>query len=1075
MRFFGPFILLTGIAAQQMDTGLITGTITDSTGAVIPNVSIEAKHLATGQVTRTTSNEEGRFRTPPLRIGAYELDITAQGFKRVTRTGVTLNVADVRTLDLVLEVGQVSERVEIAGAAPLLQTAESTAGTVITNRQIVDLPLNGRDYLQLALVSAGTAPARGQGVSVGGQRGMELNFVIDGIDNNNQSIASQGNQKEALKPQVDAVQEFKVVTNGFPAEYGRSSAGVVNLTIKSGTNEIHGTLFEFVRNEKLDAKNFFTPATVKKPAFKRNQYGFAAGGPIKKNRAFLFGDLEHTDVRESETSVSTVPALNEKAGRFTREVFDPFTTDAATSVRTPFPDRVIPASRFDPVGTQIATWFPAPLNAAAANNFTFISPRREDHRKWDVRHDLILSDRDNLFFRYSNQRQDRPVVRNLPDASIGPISRSTGSVVDSHNMGLGVNRIWTSSLVTSVRLGWNYIFTNVRVAGDKDLNQLIGLRGVDQTLPGTPEINVTGYRAIGTTNFNPNLINSQTRQLSGDTTWNKGNHAVKFGASIYFMQSHIVNPQRAKGTFDFDGRFTQDLVRAAGGEPMADLLLGTTHTIQGSNFVYMNLRSPVTAYYIQDDWRVSRKLTLNYGLRYEIYPPWVETRNLISNFDIDTNPASPKLVIANTEGSGRERRALQSTDKNNLGPRFGFAYQARGSTVVRGAYGIFYGNVTNTGGGEFMQTNPPFHLKASLTTDRRFPTLLLRNGVPPDAITPQNAQALRLASFERQVPWPIAQQWNFNLQQALPGDMMFEIGYFANKMNHMARRWDANYALPGPGNINARRRYTRVQFPGTNLFGTLSEMNRFQYDGNSLYHSMQMKAEKRYSKGSTFILHYTWSKAIADVGGIAGVGNAPGENWDVQNPLDFRSERSLATNHMGHRFVGSYVYELPFGRGRTYGADMHKALDFLAGGWSLGGILTLAAGTPINLSVVGNPSNAGLMDRPNVVGQWHLPRGERTLQRFFNTSAFVPNSAFQYGNAGRNLLLGPGRMNYDFSAYKNFGITERLNMQFRFEAFNFTNTPFFGAPVAQVGNRNIGVISSADTPRNLQLGLKLQF
>ncbi|MBM3794711.1 MAG: hypothetical protein FJW31_11715 [Acidobacteria bacterium] len=346
---------------------------------------------------------------------------------------------------------------------------------------------------------------------------------------------------------------------------------------------------------------------MKKPAFKRNQYGFAAGGPIKRNRAFLFGDLELTDVRESDTAVSTVPGLNEKGGRFARDVFDPFTTDAATSVRAPFPDRLIAASRFDAVGAQIVTWFPAPLNANPTNNFTFIAPRREDYRKWDIHHDLIVTDRDNLFFRYSNQRQDRPVVRKLPDAAIGPISRSTGSAVDSHNMGLGVNRIWTSSLVTSVRFGWNYIFTRVRVAGNKDLNQVIGLRGVDQTLPGTPEINVTGYRAIGTTNFNPNLINSQTRQLSGDTTWNRGNRAVKFGASIYFMQSHIVNPQRAKGAFDFDGRFTQNLVNATGGEPMADLLLGTTHTIQGSNFVYMNLRSPITAYYVQDDWRISKK------------------------------------------------------------------------------------------------------------------------------------------------------------------------------------------------------------------------------------------------------------------------------------------------------------------------------------------------------------------------------------------------------------------------------------------------------------------------------------
>jgi hypothetical protein len=1059
---------------QNVDTATVLGTVTDATGAVIPGATIEIIHAGTNTTTRVQTGEEGRFRTPPVRIGEYLISVEANGFKRVTRRGVVLNVGDVRQVDFTLEVGQVTESVEVVGAAPLLQTSESAAGTVIANKQIVELPLNGRDYLQLALLSGGTTPSRGTGVSIGAQRGTEVNFLIDGIDNNNQSIATQGNQKEAVKPQVDAVQEFKVVTNGFAAEYGRSSAGVVNLTLKSGSNEIHGTVFEFLRNEKLDARNFFDPPNRPKPPFKRNQYGFAAGGPIVKNKAFIFGDLELTDVRESSTTVSTVPGVAERAGRFSTPIYDPAAFNAAAVTRQPFANNTIPAARFDSLSVKTMDFWPLPQTAGRTNNFTFQAPRQEDYRKWDVRYDQILTPSDNYFFRFSSQRQDRPVVRQIPDASIGPVSRTTGSAVDSYNMALVYNRVWSPATVTSIRAGYNYLYTSVKVAGDKDLNSVLGVQGVDTTLPGTPEIEVSGFRSIGTTNFNPNLINSQTRQLSGDTTINKANHTLKFGISVYWMQSHIINPQRAKGRFEFDNRFTQQLTPRGGGEPLADFLLGHPHTIFSSNFVYMNLRSPITAYYLQDDWRVTKNLTLNLGVRYEIYPPWVETRDLIANYDIDTNPASPVLIVAGEKSKRRADRAMVATDYTNIAPRVGLAYALNSKTVIRSAYGIFYGNVTNTGGGEFMQTNPPFHLKVSLSSDVNQPNLQFRNGVPPGALDPRNAQALRLSSFERNAPWPIAQSWNFNVQRQLPFEILFEIGYYANKMDHAVKRYDANYARPGPGDINARRRYPTVVLPG-GFPGTQSEMNRFQNDANFNYHGLQMKGEKRFSRGMTFIMTYAWSKGINDAGGIQGSGNAPGDDWSVQDPLNFRAERGLSPTHMAHRFVGSYVYEVPFGRGRQWGAGMHRGVDAVLRGWALGGILTLSAGSPMNLTVQGNPSNSGGRDRPDVVGDWRLPRGERTIDRFFNTAAFAPNQRFAFGNAGRNVLSMPGTVNYDFSATKNFVLTDRYNLQFRFEAFSFTNTPSFDAPNTQVGNRNIGVISSAGGRRNLQFGLKFQF
>jgi hypothetical protein len=372
--------------AQQLDTALIVGTVTDATGAVIPGVTLTFNHVATGTTYTSGTSAEGNYRSSPLRIGEYIVIAESEGFRTYSGSGVSLSIGDVRQLDIVLEVGAVTEVIEVEASAPLLQTSEAAAGTVIENRQIVDLPLNGRDYLQLAVISSGTVMSRGQGVSIGGQRGTEVNFVIDGMDNNNQSIASQGNQKEAVKPSIDAISEFKVITNGFAAEYGRTSAGIVSLSIKSGTNDLHGTGFGFFRDESMDARNFFAPAGDK-PAFGRKQYGFALGGPIKRNRAFLFGDMEVTDVRESRTFVSTVPTAAVRRGDFTGgdTVFDPLTWDGTE--RQPFANNMIPDSRIDRVTRVMRDWYPDPDNANRTRNYIFVTPRNQDFHKFDVRYD----------------------------------------------------------------------------------------------------------------------------------------------------------------------------------------------------------------------------------------------------------------------------------------------------------------------------------------------------------------------------------------------------------------------------------------------------------------------------------------------------------------------------------------------------------------------------------------------------------------------------------------------------------------------------------------------------------------
>ncbi len=1082
-------------SAQQLDTALIVGTVSDASGAVIPGVNVTFNHVATGTTYLSSTNEEGNYRSNPLRIGEYLVIAESDGFRTYSGSGVALSIGDVRQLDIVLEVGAVTEVIEVEASAPLLQTSEAAAGTVIENRQIVDLPLNGRDYLQLAVISSGTVMSRGQGVSIGGQRGTEVNFVIDGMDNNNQSIASQGRQKEAVKPSIDAIAEFKVITNGFSAEYGRTSAGIVSLSIKSGTNELHGTGFGFFRDESMDARYYFNPDTQEKPAFERRQYGFALGGPIKRNRAFLFGDMEVTDRRESATFVSTVPTVAVKRGDFSGAdtVFDPMTWDGTE--RQPFPNNMIPESRFDRVTKIMKDWYPDPLNDNATRNYTFITPRNQDFHKFDVRYDQNLTDSDNFFVRWSSQEQNigsTPRYPAVPD--FGSMSRGGEVNVTSNNTVASYQKVWSPRLITAFRAGWNYLDTDVESHLDitENINAKLGIPGFNQHLRGTNEMNLTGYSQLGNNTFRPNLIQSQTRQASADTTFTSGNHAIKFGIQSWWLQSFIDNPQRTMGTITYDGRFTErsPTMRGGTGDSMGDFLLGTPREFGASNTVYMNMRTNFLHFYVQDDWKVNDKLTLNLGLRYELNPPYVETRDGIANFNLGTCRGCDDgyIHVAGLNGDDHFNRALMTTDKTNFAPRLGMAYRLREKTVLRMAYGMYYGNMSNTGGGEFMETMPPFHIKSSLVTGRVDPFLRHSEGLPPGTISPANAQGVEMSSFEFDPQWPLAQNWNVNLQFSLPGDSLWEIGYFGNKMNHMIGRYDENLPRPGPGSPNSRRPWSRTEIPascrgdlcfeGTEPGGfiTLGRMNRHAFRENTLYHGLQTKLEKRYSQGLTYILSYSWSHVIGDARGVTGSGDAPGSNLRfVLDPLDWKRERGNGAQDMRHRFIGSFVYELPLGHGKRYGSGWNAGLNAILSEWSVGSIVTLTSGTPQHLTVAGNPANVGGGDRPDVVPgtSWKLDNPDPS--GFYNPDAFVPNEPFTFGDAGKNILVGPGNIGWDFSLFKNIRISEKYGVQFRAEAFNFPNHPNFNFPNAQVGNRNFGVISSARAQRIMQLGVKFVF
>ncbi|MGH9629368.1 MAG: hypothetical protein ACRD7E_13695, partial [Bryobacteraceae bacterium] len=452
--------------------------------------------------------------------------------------------------------------------------------------------------------------------------------------------------------------------------------------------------------------------------------------------------------------------------------------------------------------------------------------------------------------------------------------------------------------------------------------------------------------------------------------------------------------------------------------------------------------------------------------------PWVETRNGWANFDIDTDRANPQLIVAR-DGSRYERATIR-TDRNDFGPRFGFAYRAGDKSVIRGGYGVYFAGYEAMGGGEYLQTNPPFHYKAQIATDRIQPTLSLQEGLPSDLPTAQNAANIRLSSYDRGGRHTYSQQWSFSIQRELPANSLVEIGYQANAAHKLMRWTEGNPALPGPGNVNLRRMYRSIAMPGENVsVGPLASSWRHEPSGNSNYHSLQIRLEKRLSAGLSLLSSYQWSKAISDSRGTSGAGGS--SNSFPQNPFNLAAERSLADEHRAHRFVASFVYDLPFGRGKALLATMHPILDGLLGGWTIAGITTANGGRPVTLSVQGNPSNTGGPDRPDVTGDWRLGDSERSLDHWFNTSAFASNAPFTFGNAGRNALLAPREVNLDLAIHKSFPITEQRRLQFRAEAFNATNTPQFGAPNTQVGNPNFGVITSAGRPRNLQLALKFIF
>lgn len=1055
-------------------TAQLNGRISDAAGAVVPGVSINVRNVATGVERSTQSNELGLYAMPLLPPGSYQVRVQHQGFRQVVRDGVELAVDQRAELDFTLEIGSVTEQIEVRAAVSRLNTVEASQGQVIDNQRIVDMPLNGRNYLELALMSGGAVqPAPGSrlaGFSVGGQRVSQNNYLMDGIDNNSVELAGAGRRAEMVEPSIDAIQEFKVQTNSYAAEFGRGMGAVVNLTIKSGTNDIHGTAFEFVRNEKFDAKNFFTPANAQKPPFKRNQYGLSFGGPVVipgvyngRNKTFFFGDFERTRIRETATIANTLPTAKMRTGDFselTKRINDPSNNGLQ------FPGNVIPASRIDPVAAALVKAYPAVQNSNLANNLTYLSPRIQDVDKWDFRFDQSAGTKDNLFFRYSTHDTRLPDTPNLPGPAFG--GGNLDYITEGINTGVGWNHIFTPSLILSLRGGWNYARfkrDNPAAALGHNWNKEFGIPGATYVPDGGfSQMNVTGYRALGIGANNPVDRNSQNRQVNGDLSWIHGRHTIKTGASYLRSQNPIFNIRNTLGNWTFNGQYS--------GDGMSDLLLGLANQWVWQSPVIVSMRAYNLAAYLQDDFKISNSLTVNLGFRYEVSPPWIEQNNKMGNFDVDTNSAQPTLVYATSSGS-RYDRALVATDTNNVMPRVGLVYKVTPKTVVRSGYGLFYAYMQNMGDAEYIIGNAPYAWGVTLTGSTTTPALRLSTGPAAGATDLAKATGLQFSSVERHPKLSAAHQWNLNIQREFGQNWLFEVGYSGSRGLHLVRRYEGNFSPAGPGTIDSKRIYKSLVIPGTGITASpLGPVYGHRYDGNSIYHAMVAKIEKRFSKGLTVLSSYTWSRSIGDTCGQSVDGDATGCGY--QNVFNLRAERSLDNQDVPHRFVASVLYDVPVGKGRSLLSSAPRAVDAVLGGWSVGSIVTDTSVVPFSPTVQGNPSNTGtqsIVQRPDVVGDPY--NITRTLAADFNTAAFARPANFTYGNAGRNILRGRPQFNWDFSALKTFQIVERLKAQFRFEAFTLTNTPRFGAPGNVVGTAAFGQITGANTPRNLQFGLKL--
>ena len=1111
------FLSASRLAAQSSE---ITGAVTDATGAVIAGAEVSVVHVGTGQTRRVSTNEVGNYSVPFLTPGIYNIVAESQGFKSAARNDVDLQVGQVARIDFRLEVGEVSERIEVTGGAPLLATESTALGTVIENKRIVDLPLNGRNYLQLISLSpnvvAEASSTGGGGLqggarsraaySVAGQR-LEFNrYTLDGVENTDPNFNSY-----VIQPSVDAIQEFKVQTGVYSAEFGRSTSQI-SATTKSGTNQFHGALFEFLRNDKLDAREWLQSEGDKNP-FRRNQFGGTLGGPIVRNKLFFLTNLEFTRDRKTNPQTASVATDRMRAGDFSaagRRIFDPLTREYIVNEQgveqaisaEPFPNQIIPRSRFNPKYEYLVQeFYPAPTvpGDSITRNYIRNVGRAQDSEQFNQRVDWTQSARSNWFVRYSWGNE----LEESPSAFLG---QGTNTETTVQQGAISNTHILTTSAVNEFRFGWNN-FDNDRVnlqAFERNVQEELGIPGLFAANPASYGIPATsvGNGISGFGGGDPWVARNHTFQFIDNISLIRGRHSMKFGFEYRRDRYNNFGNQKATGEFIFDGRATFDPAnRNSTGFGYADFMIGETaqaaRALAAANAL---LRGSSYYTYFLDDWKITPRMTLNLGLRYENTRPWYDKYRGIMNVQMFDPGVGPGGLLEGTQvpiltrpgdgdfyedlafrfhdgipiqaGDQYIGRSLVNADNNDLAPRIGLAYSPTDRWTLRAGLGAFYTKDTgnpvfdmarNQAGRGFFASDEE-RRNSNLSDPWAFQRANFQcSGWDFDCLGPFQVLA---NVVNRRTPYVF--QWMFNAQRQLTDDLMVELGYQANAGHKLERLRTYNQAILRTGPDDARsiaeRRpwtaYDRIQIVDGSV--------------NSNYHALSLKLQQRFSRGLTYLLGYTWSKAIDN--GSAIRTNSGDPLWPV-NSYDLGAERGLSQFHSGRRFVASAVYELPFGKGKPF-LNGSGVLQAVLGGWQLGGIITLADGTPADAGTIGDTfAVGGLGNRPHATGISPFPE-EQTAARFWNREAFdasSPTLSWLQGNVGSRVLIGPGTNSSDLSLAKNIQIREGQQLQFRLETFNSFNHPNWNRPSTDARAPTFGVITSARTMRELQFGLKYVF
>jgi len=1136
-------VLSTGaVCLAQSDTARLQGTVTDPQGNAVGGATVNVTSVDTGRLSTATTNELGYYTVSALPPGNYRVDVAQKGFKKVSRT-LELQVAQLGVADFQLPVGQVTETITVEAGSPVIDLQDSAIGEVVETRQITELPLNGRNFTQLATLVPGVSrgiPTRsnsatgvnnnaetfrfgqegGASLAVNGLRPQSNNFILDGIDNNETLVNTI-----VFFPPADAIDEFKVQTSVAPAQFGRAGGALVITSIKAGTNDIHGSAFWFNRNTSLNAEDFFMSPHSPTPGFNRNQFGGTLGMPILKNKLFVFGDYEGLRLKQpSNTGIATVPTDLMRKGNFSEllcggaatcpastgisapiPILDPTTNGSVAPTSSnpngalPFTGNIIPTNRINTVGMAYLNIFPEPNCSNAQNGACFslrnnyISTAKiiENWNDFDIRTDWVINSKNSLFGRFSRGRTDQTHTTLFPTI---PSCAGFGCGTNfNHPYGasIGLTSTLGTSMVNEARVGFVRTFYGfLNPFNNVDFCTQLGIVNCNTpSLGGIALIGGFNSQLQYTGDGGPYLIPQTGFDYSDSLTWVKGKHTVKVGGTILRRQLNLFRGNNAKGYFQIAGNGNGACCGAGQGHvstgyEVSDLLAGFVDGYShGVPFGTVGTRSWENGFFVQDDFRVTPRLTLNLGLRYDILTWPVEVENRQANFDLVTGA----LIVAGSNGASR---ALIPNDYHNFGPRLGFAYQLTkdGKTVVRGGYGLFYfidrGGIANQ-----LAQNPPFAGQnsasyangARITFSGSLPcsntaagctaadlnSTLATGPLPSGSFTGQggsftlNLSAPTGVSVIADLPTnltPMVSQWNLQVQRELGVNQSVSLAYVGTHGAHLTRNYNANQQLfDSPSN--------------TSLFPTLGGSITTQDNrGKSDYNSLQAQYERRMTNGLQFLGAFTWSKTIDDACGSI-------DTCQPQLYTNYKIERALSNQDQPYRLVLSFLYELPFGKGKRWANSFSRPLDLVIGGWQINGIYTLQAGQPFSVTVDGSPGST----RADLVGKASVNPGN--LANYINAAAFaVPAKTaagifIAPGTAGRDILRGPGSSNLDFALFKNFSVTERIRGQFRAQVYNLTNTPHFANPNSDLTGGGFGQIQSTIpfTFRQMELGLRFTF